>query len=115
MAGSLTDSMPKERVKCLDGLRGLAILGVLLFHATINQGSTDPYVGALERVTRCGWAGVDLFFVLSGFLITGILIDTRDSAGYFRTFYARRTLRIFPLYFLSTFLMSNFSTSSRLN
>ena len=99
MSGNCNDPMPKERIQCLDGLRGLAIFGVLLFHATINHGSTDPFVGALERVTHCGWAGVDLFFVLSGFLITGILIDTRDSAGYFRTFYARRTLRIFPLYY----------------
>ncbi len=88
-----------KRIGSLDGLRGLAILGVLLFHATINQDSPDRLVSALERVTRCGWVGVDLFFVLSGFLITGILIDTRDAAGYFRTFYARRTLRIFPLYY----------------
>jgi peptidoglycan/LPS O-acetylase OafA/YrhL len=70
----------------LDGLRGIAVSLVLLFHLQV------PLFGI-------GWCGVDLFFVLSGYLITTILLWTKDSPGFFRNFYARRVLRIFPLYF----------------
>lgn len=81
-----------EHISALDGFRGLAVLMVLLYHIF-------PYFKAFYF----GWAGVDLFFVLSGFLITGILLDTRDEEGYYRNYLARRTLRIFPLYY--TFLI----------
>ena len=77
----------------LDAVRGLAVLLVLLHN-------TDIYPSLhLHLISANGWIGVDLFFVLSGFLITGILLDTKQSAGYFTNFYARRCLRIWPLYY----------------
>lgn len=90
-------------IPVLDGLRGVAILLVLLLHfGQFGHGLPAPTVW-IDRlfmtVVRTGWTGVDLFFVLSGFLITGILYDTKGSPHYFRQFYARRILRIFPLYY----------------
>jgi peptidoglycan/LPS O-acetylase OafA/YrhL len=75
--------MPRK-IPQLDAVRGVAILMVMLHNYDLFG---------------TGWMGVDLFFVLSGFLITGILLDAKGSAGYFRNFYARRCLRIWPLYF----------------
>lgn len=82
----------------LDGLRGLAIAMVLVHHMGVFQ-DTGRYSTLLSHVGGPGWVGVDLFFVLSGFLITGILLRTKSQAHYLRNFYARRALRIFPLYF----------------
>ncbi len=83
----------------LDGLRGLAVILIVLFHGFVFAPETLAEK-SLHTVTRAGWIGVDLFFVLSGFLITGILLESRGARRYFRNFYARRVLRIFPLYYL---------------
>jgi peptidoglycan/LPS O-acetylase OafA/YrhL len=97
------------RLVQLDGLRGIAVLGVMAYHFTLFSEilTAGPLSGFWRVVTGAGWIGVDLFFVLSGFLITGILVESKAKPHYFRNFYARRALRIFPLYYaaLATFFV----------
>jgi len=86
----------------LDGVRGIAILLVTIYRFTKEwDPSSDWTVGLSQTCCEIGQRGVDLFFVLSGFLITGILLHTKSSENYFRNFIVRRALRIFPLYFIA--------------
>jgi len=87
----------------LDGIRGIAILLVLGSHAAgVLEVLPDTKLGnLLTNLLVPGWGGVDLFFVLSGYLITGILLRAKTSTHYFQSFYARRVLRIFPIYYLA--------------
>lgn len=105
-------SSARHRIRELDGLRGIAILSVVIWHyyyffpAVDHRGSTffsQIYVH-FERSIALGWSGVDLFFVLSGFLIGGILLDAHESPSYFKTFYLRRFFRIIPIYYIWTVL-----------
>lgn len=92
---------PKARIPELDGIRGIAILSVVCFHYISMEGVVAPgsITDRLQRLVMLGGTGVDLFFVLSGFLIGGILLDARESSHYFSTFYVRRFFRIIPVYF----------------
>ena len=87
-----------SHIRELDGIRGLAILLVLIHHLLILPEGPTISKG-LNFIGSLGWMGVDLFFVLSGFLISRILIAGREQPHYFRNFYVRRALRIFPVYY----------------
>jgi peptidoglycan/LPS O-acetylase OafA/YrhL len=89
-----------RRIPQLDAVRGLAILVVMVHNISLKY----PVFHSQEWSSD-GWMGVDLFFALSGFLITGILLDTKQSGSFFRNFYARRCLRIWPLYYVLLFFM----------
>ena len=105
-----------ERILELDGIRGVAILLVVLYHYVAVPIPADASAGLLfvRQLFSNNWSGVDLFFVLSGFLITGILIDHRNTRHYFKVFYIRRISRIFPLYylFLSLFLLAQYFSAA---
>lgn len=96
--------MKSVRLPALDGLRAIAILLVVPHNLNLlaaSGGVAYVLVAALQR----GWIGVQLFFVLSGFLITGILLDSRDAPDYYRSFFVRRVLRIFPLYYATLLVL----------
>ena len=87
--------VPRARMPELDAVRGAAALLVVLYH--LRQDGGDWVTRAFSAALRPGWLGVDVFFVLSGFLITRILLGTRERPDYYRDFFRRRFFRIVPL------------------
>jgi len=98
------DPNPSSHCRALDGIRGLAILLVFCFDCLKIPNDGGIVSQAVRILCGAGWTGVDLFFVLSGFLITGILLDTKGRRGYFSSFFGRRAVRIFPLYYMALVL-----------
>ncbi len=95
-----------ERLPALDGIRGLAIIWVVLHNTTdLLPPALHGASHVLAFLVHLGWIGVGLFFALSGFLITGSLLDTQRASNYFHVFYARRALRILPLYYTVLILL----------
>lgn len=86
--------------KELDGVRAIAALMIMYFHFMFElYPEPNTILFLLKKISVFGQTGVTLFFVLSGFLITRILINSKSESGYFKNFYIRRSLRIFPLYY----------------
>src|SRR5690349_21308087 len=89
-----------RQIPAFDGIRGIAIVWVVLHNATgIPTAPSARWVHVFPLLTSRGWIGVQLFFALSGFLITKGLLEAQGQDGYFRNFYAKRALRIVPLYY----------------
>ncbi len=97
-----TAAVPRtRRDTALDGLRGLAVLMVFLYHYGGGLQSAKPSIRLIGYITQGSWLGIVVFFALSGFLITGSLWDTVGQRHRLRNFYVRRALRILPLYILA--------------
>src|SRR5689334_996479 len=98
---AIAADVAKPHIPELDGVRGLAILLVLIWHYVVYPRYDWLYYYAPNTAVAFGltWSGVDLFFILSGFLLGGILLDNARAPHYFKAFYVRRACRILPLYF----------------
>ena len=96
----MVEPTPSGRLPELDGIRGIAIIWVVLYNTTdLLPPTLHGAWQMLAFLVHPGWIGVQLFFALSGFLITQSLLDTQRATNYFRAFYARRALRTLPLYY----------------
>jgi peptidoglycan/LPS O-acetylase OafA/YrhL len=106
LKGTVRLESSSGRMRALDGIRGLAIIWVVLHNTTdLLPPTLHGASHVLAFLVHPGWIGVQLFFALSGFLITGSLLDTQRATHYFLAFYARRALRILPLYYAVLILL----------
>ncbi len=103
-AAARTKPLSHQRVPALDGLRGYGVLVVMGAHFLIGMQTSAWLDAQVFKVSHLAVAAMDMFFVLSGYLITGILLDSKGAERFFFNFYMRRTLRIFPLYYLGLLL-----------
>jgi len=92
------DNASSAHISVLDGVRGLAICLILIFHFMPNYPMPNRPLELVKKLAATGWSGVDLSFVLSGLLITDVLLRSRGKANAVRSFYSRRFLRVMPLY-----------------
>jgi peptidoglycan/LPS O-acetylase OafA/YrhL len=107
LSGELASTLGNcNRMRELDGLRGIAIGMVVIYHFFQMTLAVRPasILAYLQAAGRLSWTGVDLFFVLSGFLIGGVLLDARGSTNYYSVFYRRRLFRIIPIYLVTLLL-----------
>jgi peptidoglycan/LPS O-acetylase OafA/YrhL len=112
------DNLLRPRMPELDTIRGIAVLLVVFFHGfgfRYGLHGLSGFPKLFVAATLPGWMGVNLFFVLSGFLITGILLDTKTRADYYRRFYVRRALRILPLYYAVLLLLAVLTRTGLVN
>ncbi len=100
-----TSRIQPKHIPALDGVRGLAVLAIFVFHYGGGSQSSNHLLNLIGAFVRAGWFSLSVFFLLSGFLISGILWDDRDHPNWWRRFYYRRTLRIFPLYYAALLLV----------
>ncbi len=100
-----TELKSARHLPALDGVRGLAVLIVVAYHTGGGAQSSNIFLHSIGATLKAGWSGVTLFFLLSGFLITGILWDSKGAEHWWRNFYMRRLLRISPLYYGSLLLV----------
>jgi peptidoglycan/LPS O-acetylase OafA/YrhL len=110
------DPLLRPHMPELDTIRGLAILGVLVYHGLCWARDFSlylPWQRAVLKFASPGQYGVNLFFVLSGFLITGILLDSKLRRDYYQRFYFRRALRILPAYYATLLILVLFGLTSR--
>ena len=103
LASQMADlKLENSRIKELDGLRGMTILAAVIYHYINNliNANASSFNFILKSLTKYLYTSIDMFFLLSGFLVGGILLKNKNSHSFFKTFYMRRIYRIVPLYFL---------------